>query len=106
MSEINPCNFKNNEKFLFYEHKIKGFLTACALGMTSKKPWNGSFDVSGGYVVVKENGDVLCYHIYNWNDFQEYLFNNTFIDTPSTSKHKFGKLEGDKLNLNFQVRFN
>ena len=74
--------------------------------MTSKKPWNGSFDVSGGYIVVKENGDILCYHLYNWEDFQEYLFNSTFIDTPSTTRHKFGKLEGDKLKLNFQIRFN
>lgn len=105
VAEINPCDFKNNKKFPFYEHKIKNFLTACALGMTSKKPWNGSFDVLGGYIIVKENGDVLCYHIYNWNDFQTYLFNNTFIDTPSTTRHKFGKLEGNNLNLNFQIRF-
>jgi len=105
VAKINPCGFKNNETFPFYEHKIKGFITACALGMTSKNPWNGSFDVSGGYIIVKDNGDVLCYHIYNWNDFQEYLFNSTFIDTPSTTRHKFGQLEGDNLNLNFQIRF-
>lgn len=105
VARINPCEFKNNKTFPFYEHKIKGFITACALGMTSKRPWNGSFDVSGGYIIVKENGDILCYHIYNWNDFQEYLFNSTFIDTPSTTRHKFGKLEGTDLNLNFQIRF-
>lgn len=105
IAKTNPCGFKNNETFPFYEHKVKAFITACALGMTSKKPWNGSFDVSGGYIIVKENGDVLCYHIYNWNAFQEYLFNSTFIDTPSTTKHKFGKLDGDSLNLNFQIRF-
>ena len=106
VTEINPCGFRDNETFPFYKYKIRGFLTACALGMTSKKPWNGSFDVSGGYIVVKENGDILCYHLYNWEDFQEYLFNSTFIDTPSTTRHKFGKLEGDKLKLNFQIRFN
>ena len=105
VSEKNPCKFRNNEIFPFYEHKIKNFLTACALGMTSVTPWNGSFDVSGGYIIVKESGDVVCYHIYNWNDFQEYLFSNTFIDIPSTTRHKFGKLENDKLNLNFQIRF-
>lgn len=106
IAEINPCSFKNNEVFSFYEYKIKMFLIACALGMTSAKAWNGSFDVSGGYIIVKKNGDVVCYHIYNWNAFQEYLFNNTYIDTPSTNRHKFGKLEGNKLNLNFQIRFN
>ncbi|MBN9542809.1 MAG: HpaII family restriction endonuclease [Alphaproteobacteria bacterium] len=105
VAETNPCGFKNNEIFPFYLYKVKGFLTACALGMTSKKPWNGNFDVLGGYIVVKENGDLLCYHIYNWNDFQEYLVNNTYIDTPSTTRHKFGYIEGNKLNLNFQIRF-
>jgi hypothetical protein len=74
--------------------------------MTSKKPWSGNFDVLGGYIIVKEDGEVLCYHIYNWNNFQDYLFNRTFIDTPSTERHKFGTLDGDKLNLNFQIRFN
>ncbi len=105
VADINPCNYPHNETFPFYEHKIKSFLTACALGMTSKKPWNGNFDVSGGYIIVKESGDIVCYHIYNWNDFQQYLFNSTFIDTPSTTRHKFGRLDGDKLNLNFQIRF-
>ncbi len=105
VAEINPCKYKSNETFPFYEHKIKNFLTACALGMTSSIPWNGIFDVSGGYIIVKENGDILCYHIYNWNAFQDYLFNRTFIDTPSTGRHLFGSLEENSLKLNFQVRF-
>lgn len=105
VSKENPCGIQNSGTASFYKHKIKAFLTACALGMTSTKHWDGSYNVSGGYIIVKENGEVLCYHVYNWNDFQEYLFNNTFIDTPSTTRHKFGKIEGNAVNLNFQIRF-
>lgn len=105
VSKINPCSYKNNSTFPFYKHKITSFLTACALGMTSKKPWNGRFDASGGYIIVKESGEIVCYHLYNWNDFQEYLFRNTFIDTPSTTRHNFGRLNNCNLDLNFQIRF-
>ena len=88
-----------------YEYKIKVFLTACALGMTSAESWDARFDASGGYTIVKESADVLYYHIYNWNDFREYLFVNKYIDTPSRARHNFGKVEEDKVKLNFQIRF-
>lgn len=34
--------------------------------------WSGIYDATGGYLIVKENGDVLCYHIYNRNAFENY----------------------------------
>jgi CMP-N-acetylneuraminic acid synthetase len=66
-------------------------------------------EVTGGFLVVKENGEVLCYHIYNKDSFENYLFNYTKFDTPSTTRHKFASLyeKNGKIyfNLNFQVRF-
>jgi len=63
----------------------------------------------GGYLIVKDNGDILCYHIYNKNEFEDYLLNNTKLDTASSSRHEFGKLfqENGKiyLKLNLQIRF-
>lgn len=92
-----------------YKYKIKNFLTAVALGMTPRRVWNGDYDSTGGYIVVKENGDVLCYHVFNWNQFREYLYRNTKLETASTSRHKFGNLyfeEGEcYLKLNLQIRF-
>lgn len=88
LAKSNPCQFKTSKLDRvhdFYEYKIKKLIVDAALGMTPKAPWNGKFDASGGYIVVKECGDVLCYHLYNWNALQEYLFRNLKFDTPASS---------------------
>ena len=69
------------------------------------------FSVSntGGIIIVKDDGDVVCYHIYNRNEFQEYLFNNTRLEQASISRYKFGNFykENNKIlfKLNLQIRF-
>ncbi len=92
-----------------YEYKIKQFLVAYALGMTANKPWTGRFNANGGYIIVKEDGDIVCYHFFDRNDLEDYMFFNLRFDTPSTSRHNFGNIynEGDELriNLNIQLRF-
>ena len=109
VQQINPCKFDISSKQKFYEHKVKTFLTDCALGMTAANPWNGRFQATGGYIVVRDDGEVLCYHIYNRNAFRDYLFKNTRFETPSTSRYDFGYIyEKDGKNyikLNLQVRF-
>lgn len=89
--------------------KVKRFLSAVALGMTPKKEWDGYASAHGGYVIVKENGEVVCYHIYNRDQFEEYLYRNTKFDTPSTGRHKFGDIyteNGEKrIKYNLQIRF-
>ncbi len=105
----NPLNFDVSNEHKFYEYKIKRFLTDIALGMMPSKVWTGQYDATGGYLIVKENGDVLCYHIYNRNEFENYLFNNTKLDTASSNRHDFGSIykENGKLffKLNLQIRF-
>ena len=109
INKINPLNYDNQFAHTFYEYKIKRFLTDVALGMTPSKVWNGIYDATGGYLIVKENGDVLCYHIYNRNQFEDYLFQNTKLETASSSRHEFGKIytENGKayFKLNLQIRF-
>lgn len=96
----------NKSDFVF---KVKRFLSDIALGMTPKKEWDGHAKAHGGYIIVKENGEVVCYHLYNRDQFEEYLFNNTKLDTPSTTRHKFGKFykeKGEKrIKYNLQIRF-
>lgn len=105
----NPLDFDISNEHKFYEYKIKRFLTDVALGMMPSKVWTGEYDATGGYLIVKENGDVLCYHIYNKNEFENYLFNNTKLETASSSRHEFGSIY--KYNgalyfkLNLQIRF-
>lgn len=92
-----------------YEYKVKQFLTAAALGMMPAKIWNGFTEAHGGYIIVKENGEVVCYHLYDRNEFENYLYHNTKLDTPSTTRHAFGSVyeEGGekRIKYNLQVRF-
>lgn len=105
----NPLDFDISNEHQFYEYKIKRFLTDIALGMMPSKVWTGQYDATGGYLIVKENGDILCYHIYNRNEFEDYLINNTKLDTASSSRHEFGNIYSEDgelyFKLNLQIRF-
>ena len=109
INKNNPLNYDKQFSHLFYEYKIKRFLTDVALGMTPAKVWTGIYDATGGYLVVKENGEVLCYHIYNRNQFEDYLYCNTKLETASSTRHEFGKIYEAKglfyIKLNLQIRF-
>lgn len=106
MKEQNPIGYSNPN---MYSYKIKKLLCACALGMTPEKHWEGTEDANGGYIVVKRDGSVVCYHIYNRTDFEQYLYDYTCFDTPSTSRYEYMsvyKENGEyKLKLNLQIRF-
>jgi hypothetical protein len=109
VNRINPMKFNLEHNHPFYTYKIKRFLTDIALGMMPSKVWTGELDATGGYLIVKEDGEVLCYHIYNRNEFEDYLFYNTKFETASSTRHGFGTLykEVDELyfKLNLQIRF-
>ncbi|MDP3291325.1 MAG: HpaII family restriction endonuclease [Sulfuricurvum sp.] len=106
----NPLKYNVLAKHPFYEHKIKNFLYDSALGMVPKTPWHGFYAANGGYIAVKDDGEVLAYHIYDKNIFLEYLYNNTKLDTHSTTREKFGDIYMDGsdyfIKLNLSVRFN
>lgn len=105
----NPIGYNTENHHKFYEYKIKRLLSDAALGMIPATVWTGIFDANGGYLVVKEDGDILCYHLYNRNEFESYLLNTSYIDTPSSERHGFGSIieRNGKLifKLNLQVRF-
>lgn len=109
LNEHNPLNYDLSKGHPFYEYKFKKLLAECALGMLPSKVWDGTADATGGYIIVREDGEVLCYHLFNRNEFEIYLINNTKFETASTSRHGFGCIykEDEKyyLKLNLQVRF-
>lgn len=109
ISKINPLDFDFETDHPYYKYKIKRFLTDVALGMMPAKVWTGKFDATGGYLVVKEDGEVLCYHIYNQNEFEDYLLNNTKLETASSTRHDFGtvySVDNEQFfKLNLQIRF-
>jgi hypothetical protein len=124
--ELNdPLNFYNNQpsEQKLYDYKIKRFLTECAMGMTSEKPWHGEYDSIGGVIIAKNDGDIVCFHIYDFNLFRNYLINNTVFEQASTGEDKsnpgFPREEGKKyyygwlykemdslfFKINLQIRF-
>ncbi len=127
LEERDPMNYYNGKKSIqpLYEYKLKRFLAECAMGMTSETPWQGVYDATGGIIIAKKDGDVLCFHIYDFNIFREYLLNNTVFEQPSTGedsekpgtprttkgtkKYYYGWLyeEDGKLlfKINLQIRF-
>ncbi len=110
VAKLNPFGFTGNDVVAFYEHKMKVFLLDAALGMMPAKEWKGRYDANGGYLVVRRDGEIVCYHFYNRNDVEDYLYNNTRFERGSRSRHKFGSLyRGDDgevyIKLNLQIRF-
>lgn len=107
---INPLDFNGANVLSFYEHKMKVLLLDAALGMTPAAEWNGHYDANGGYLVVRKDGEIVCYHFYNRNDVEDYLYNNTRFERAGRERHKFGKLYRSKdgevcIKLNLQIRF-
>lgn len=105
--EKNPIGYPRKG---FYEFKFKKFLCSIALGMMPSKEWDGHDEANGGYIIVKEDGDVLAYHLYNRGAFETYLINNTKLERGSTTKHGFATIYKDSegkylINLNLQIRF-
>ncbi len=109
VAESNPFNFTGTNKEAFYAHKMKVLLIDAALGMTPAKEWTGQYDANGGYLVVKRDGDIVCYHFYNRNDIEDYLYNNTRFERASRSRYDYGSLymkdEKVFIKLNLQIRF-
>lgn len=106
VEDLNPLGYPRRG---FYEYKLKKFLCSVALGMMPSKEWNGRDEANGGYVIVKEDGSVLAYHIYNRDAFETYLLNNTKLERGSTSRHGFASVFKESgryfINLNLQIRF-
>ncbi len=109
ISRLNPLNYNLSCNHNYYEYKVKHFLNDVALGMRPDDVWLGKYDATGGYLVVKEDGELLCYHIYSKNSFEDYLYRNTKFDTPSSSRHDFGHIYQVNrdffIKLNVQIRF-
>ncbi|MGN0007158.1 MAG: HpaII family restriction endonuclease [Alistipes sp.] len=110
MAGTNPLGLRTGDLDTFYEHKMKTLLVDVALGMKPTTMWSGRYEANGGYLVVKEDGDVICYHFYLRNELESYLFNNTKFEQASRKRHGYGDIilsDDNKLymKLNLQIRF-
>lgn len=109
LAEINPLKYDVDNPVTFYTYKIKHFLTSAALGLMPATAWSGKFDANGGYLVVKKDGEILCYHFYDRNRFEDYLFSNAYLERASTNRHEYASIIKEEdgslsFKLNLQVR--
>ena len=107
MISENPLNVPGAQ--IYYEKAVKDFLMAGFTGMTAGKPWDGREQVNGGYIVVLDDGDVICYHSNDRESFRDYLYKNTYFEYVSAGKYAWSRITkiGDDyyLPLNISVRF-
>lgn len=107
IKKLNPLKIKDEliNKHGFYEHKMKEFLLALAMGMRPAKMYNGTDSAISGFLFVTGDGEVLCYQKAYRQVFADFLFRNTRLERGSTEKDKYGYLEREngvyyfKLNL-------
>lgn len=109
LAKTNPCGFDEEDAEGMYVYKLKHLLTSAALGMMPSKRWSGHYDANGGYLVVKKDGEVLCYHFYDRNIFEDFLFKNAYLERGKTRKHDYASLYRDAdgvlcFKLNLQIR--
>jgi hypothetical protein len=90
--------------------KLKEFLGAIAMGLRPTNLWDGDTTRFSGILVVKMNGEVVFYYLYNRKSFESHLFSNVYFERPSTSRHKYGEIYQSNgkfyIKLNLQIRFN
>ena len=109
LSQSNPLGFDEADAVEVYTFKLKRLLTSAALGMMPSKKWSGKYDANGGYLVVKKDGEILCYHFYDQNRFEDFLFKNAYLERGKTRRHGYASLYRDEdgdvyFKLNLQIR--
>jgi len=109
ITDQNPVGYNLNVNSSMYELMMRRFLTDYALGMRAAEVWKREYQATGGYLVVRKDGEIVCYHFYFAQSFEEYLYQNTKFETPDSGKLDFGRIydeEGvQKIKLNLQIRF-
>ena len=99
----------NTDHKILLINKIKNLLVSILLGFFAGSKWDGSYQ-SKGTIIMKNNGNCVGFHIIELEKLKNYLFKNIKLDTPSSTRHRFGQLYLEKngelyFKLNLQLRF-
>jgi type II restriction enzyme len=76
----------------------------------SKVKISSDCSASGGLVFVEKDGSINCTIYTSKDDARKYLYETSFLDTASTSRHSFGKIykqpydEFLAINLNLNIK--
>lgn len=98
------------DTYQYYKKKIGDFLLAATLGLMPGEIWNGEYSVTGGIILVENNGEILVLDAIYYKEYLiRYLIRNTKLDSPSSTRYKMFDIydeNGEKyFNLNLQIRF-
>lgn len=109
ITDKNEFKYNLNLNPEIYEMIVKRFLVEYALGMRASEIWKRDYQADGGYLIVREDGEIICYHFYFVKNFENYLFQNTKFETPDKNRYHMAEVfEEDgiqKIRLNLQIRF-
>ncbi len=87
--------------------KVGEFLEATLKGMMPGIEWD-LLNIANGLILVINGGELVGFHLCNKRELIEYLVKDSYLDTPSTSRHKIGKIYSSQgehlLNLSLQIR--
>ncbi len=94
---------------LVLRNKVQKLLVDVLLGFFAGTKWDGAYQANGS-IVMKNSGDCVAFHIIDLESLKMYLYENIKLDTPSTTRHRFGNLFVEKdgtlyFKLNLQLRF-
>ena len=105
----NSAGYEFDDTESMYRRKVGTLLYDMFTGMRLAKTWDGRSSVNGGYIVAKDDGDVVAYHSCMADEFKDFLIHQLGFESPSASRHQYMSIykENDKyyLKLNLQVRF-
>lgn len=100
---------KYGERKDIYGVKVRRLLQAIALGMMPASPWHDKDDATGGYIVIRQDGALVAFYVYNRAKFCDYLFNRTKFEKPSASRtgsmNLFGSDGRTYVDLCLDIRF-
>ena len=80
LASLNPLN--NRDPYHYYVAKIKDFLFDSFAGLTAARRWDARKKLTGGYIEVDADGEILYYRAMSDDVFSTYLYNTTKIDRP------------------------
>lgn len=80
LTQVNPVGVRNPE--IFYTAKMKELLFDSFAGLTASEAWSGRKKLTGGYIDVNKDGEMLYYRAISDDIFCNYLLANTYFDRP------------------------
>ncbi len=90
------------------ECRLKDFIKSTMLGIFPTRDWDGNLKANA-VLLVNKAGDLVFYHTNKEATLKDFFYQQTFFDTPSTTRHRFGDVyrENDGsiyFKLNLQLR--